>query len=222
MPRPEAPESAGRSAGKAAPASSSAFDATLGLGSNLGDRVGNIEDAIRRLTADGRVALVARSRLYRTAPWGVTDQDWFVNACIAVATKLMPHALLRLCQSVENGMGRVRTRHWGPRNIDVDILTFRDLKVSDADLVIPHPLIAERAFVLMPLKDIAPDLKIDGASLDTLLAKLDSHDVALLDTRKVVIPAIEGQAVDRSGTQVRTMRAALGPGSSLRSGRDDN
>ena len=100
------------------------FDATLALGSNLGDRVRNIEEAIARLTADGTVELVARSRLYRTAPWGVTDQDWFVNACIAIKTGLSPRELLHHCQAVENGMGRVRTKRWGPRNIDVDILTF--------------------------------------------------------------------------------------------------
>jgi len=163
-------------------AASTTFDATIGLGSNLGDRVANIEEAIRRLTEDGAVRLVARSRLYRTAPWGVTDQEWFVNACIAVATALSPHALLARCQAVENGMGRVRTKRWGPRNIDVDILTFRDRATNDPDLVIPHPLIAERAFVLMPLKDIAPDLRIADQSLDALLSKLDTRDVELLQS----------------------------------------
>ena len=156
------------------------FDATLGLGSNLGDRSGNIEAAIRQLTADGAIGLVACSRLYRTAPWGVIDQDWFVNACIAVLTDLTPHELLVRCQAVENAMGRVRTRHWGPRNIDIDILTFRDLKISEPSVVIPHPLIAERAFVLMPLKDIAPELQIDGKPLDALLARIDPSDVRLL------------------------------------------
>ena len=141
----------------------SAFDATLALGTNLGDRVGNIEEAIRRLTADGSVRLVKRSGLYRSAPWGVTDQDWFVNACISIDTDLSPRELLERCQAVENGMGRVRTRHWGPRIIDVDILTFGDFKISEPDLVVPHPLIGERAFVLVPLKDIAPDLTINGA-----------------------------------------------------------
>ena len=90
-----------------------AFDATLALGSNMGDRVGNIEEAIARLTADGTIELVARSRLYRTAPWGVTDQDWFVNACIAIKTGLSPRELLQHCQAVENGMGRVRTEALG-------------------------------------------------------------------------------------------------------------
>jgi 2-amino-4-hydroxy-6-hydroxymethyldihydropteridine diphosphokinase len=158
-----------------------AFDATLALGTNLGDRVGNIEEAIRSLTGDGAVRLVKRSPLYRSAPWGVTDQDWFVNACISIDTDLSPRELLKRCQAVENGMGRIRTRHWGPRIIGVDILTFGDLKISEPDLVVPHPLIAERAFVLVPLKDIAPDLTINGASLGGMLAKLDAGDVVPIE-----------------------------------------
>jgi len=159
------------------------FDAVLGLGSNIGDRVGNIEDAIARLTADGVVKLVARSRYYRTAPWGVTDQDWFVNACITVQADVSARELLARCQAVENGMARVRTQRWGPRNIDVDILTFRDQKIVEPDLVVPHPRIAERAFVLVPLKDVAPDVRIDGASIDEMLSRLDSSDVQPLAGR---------------------------------------
>lgn len=153
------------------------FDGVLGLGSNIGDRVGNIEDAIARLTADGVVKLVARSRYYRTAPWGVTDQDWFVNACIAIKADVSARELLARCQAVENGMARVRTQRWGPRNIDVDILTFRDQKIGEPDLVVPHPRIAERAFVLVPLKDVAPDVRIDGASIDEMLSRVDASDV---------------------------------------------
>jgi 2-amino-4-hydroxy-6-hydroxymethyldihydropteridine diphosphokinase len=158
-----------------------AFDATLGLGSNIGDRVGNIEEAIERLTADGGVKLVARSRFYRTAPWGVTDQDWFVNVCIAVKTDVPVRELLARSQAVENDMARVRTRRWGPRNIDVDILTFREQKIDEPDLIVPHPRIAERAFVLVPLKDVAPDLTIGGASIDQMLSMLDASDVQPLD-----------------------------------------
>lgn len=153
------------------------FDATIGLGSNVGDRPAQIDEAIRRLTADGAIRLVARSRLYRSAPWGVTDQEWFANACITIRTNLSPRALLQRCQAVENDMGRVRTRRWGPRNIDVDILTYRDCEIRESDLIIPHPLIGERAFVLMPLKEVAPDIKIGGASLDALLSKLDGREV---------------------------------------------
>jgi 2-amino-4-hydroxy-6-hydroxymethyldihydropteridine diphosphokinase len=171
--RAESPDTAGKSG--------SAFDATLGLGSNIGDRVGNIKQAIEHLTADGAVKLVLRSRFYRTAPWGVTDQDWFGNACVAVKTSVSVRELLRRCQAVESDMARVRTRRWGPRNIDVDILTFRDLKIDEPDLIVPHPRIAERAFVLVPLKDIAPNLKIGGASLDKMLSKLDASDVQPLD-----------------------------------------
>lgn len=153
------------------------FDATIGLGSNVGDRAAQIGEAIRRLTADGAIRLVARSRLYRSAPWGVKDQEWFANACIAIQTDLTPRALLQRCQAVENEMGRVRTRRWGPRNIDVDILTYRDCEIRESDLIIPHPFIGERAFVLMPLKEVAPALKIGGASLEELLSKLDGRDV---------------------------------------------
>ena len=157
------------------------FDAILALGTNVGDRVANIGEAIRRLTADGSIQSVAESRLYRSAPWGVTDQDWFINACLAIRTELSPDELLKRCQVVENGMGRVRLRHWGPRIIDVDILTYRDQKISEPDLVVPHPLIAERAFVLVPLKDVAPDLTIDGKSIDDMLKKLDASDIVPIE-----------------------------------------
>ncbi len=158
------------------------FDAILALGTNLGDRVENIEAAIRKLGADGSIQIVARSRLYRTAPWGVTDQDWFVNGCLGVQTRLSPHDLLKHCQVVENDMGRVRTRHWGPRIIDVDILTIGDRRICEPDLVVPHPLISERAFVLAPLKDVAPTLRIGGKTLDAMLGALAAGDVVSFET----------------------------------------
>ena len=154
-----------------------AFGATIGLGTNIGDRIENIDIAIRLLTADGSVRLVARSRNYRTAPWGVTNQDWFVNAAISIATELSPRELLERCQKVENDMGRVRRQKWGPRLIDVDILTYRDMAICEPDLVVPHPLIAERAFVLVPLRDVAPALTLAGRSLDALIADIDTSDV---------------------------------------------
>lgn len=138
------------------------FDVVLGLGSNLGDKPANIAEAIRLLSEDGALRLVARSRDWKTPPWGVTDQDWFVNACVGMATRLPPRAVLARCQDVESRMGRVRTRRWGPRLIDVDILLFGDAMLDEPDLEIPHPRIAERAFVLGPLADIAPGLLIAG------------------------------------------------------------
>jgi 2-amino-4-hydroxy-6-hydroxymethyldihydropteridine diphosphokinase len=151
--------------------------AILGLGSNVGDGVRNIDEAISRLTADAKLELVARSKLYRTAPWGVTDQAAFVNACISVRTSLTPRHLLEHCLGVENAMGRVRKQRWGPRIIDVDILTYGALTVDEPDLIIPHPRIVERAFVLVPLKDVAPGLRINGEKIETLLERLDPTDV---------------------------------------------
>lgn len=152
------------------------FDATIGLGSNIGDKAENIDTAIAMLTRDSDVRLVAQSRKYRSAPWGVLDQDWFVNAAISVATRLSPHALLKKCQLIENEMGRVRKQRWGPRLIDVDVLTYRDQIIATADLKVPHPLIAERSFVLLPLRDVAPDVRISGATLDQLIAALGVND----------------------------------------------
>jgi 2-amino-4-hydroxy-6-hydroxymethyldihydropteridine diphosphokinase len=156
-------------------------DATIGLGSNIGDKAANIDAAIKLLTRDGAIRVVARSRNYRSAPWGVTNQDWFVNAAIAVATELSAHALLLRCQHVENDMGRVRRQRWGPRLIDVDVLTYRDETIREPDLIVPHPLIAERAFVLLPLRDVAPETRIDGRSLNEMISALGDGGTAPLD-----------------------------------------
>lgn len=156
------------------------LDATIGLGSNIGDKAANIDTAVALLTRDSDVRLVKRSRKYRSAPWGVTDQDWFVNAAISVATKLSPIELLRKCQYVENEMGRVRKLRWGPRLIDVDVLTYGDQTIDTPDLKVPHPLIAERSFVLLPLRDVTPDVRINGATLDDLISAHGADDTVPL------------------------------------------
>lgn len=156
------------------------FDAAIGLGSNVGDKRANIARAIALLTADGAVRVVARSRDYRSAPWGVLEQDWFVNAVITVATALTAQQLLERCQRVENEMGRVRKQKWGPRLIDVDVLTYRDQLIDEPDLKVPHPLIAERGFVVVPLKEVAPDLTIRGQSLDAMENNLDTSDLVVM------------------------------------------
>ncbi len=155
-------------------------DATIGLGSNIGDKAGNIDRAIEMLVSGGDIRLVQASRKYRSEPWGVVDQDWFVNAAISVATALEPHALLERCQRVENEMGRVRRQKWGPRLIDVDILTYRDELIGEADLTVPHPMIAKRAFVMLPLREIMPRLCIGGTELDQLIAALGDSGTVLL------------------------------------------
>ena len=156
------------------------FDAAIGLGSNVGDKRANIARAVSLLTSDGDIRLIARSRDYRSAPWGVLEQDWFVNAVITVSTALSARQLLQRCQRVENEMGRVRLRKWGPRLIDVDVLTYRDQVIDEPDLKVPHPLIAERGFVVVPLKEVAPSLSIRGQSLDQMLERLDKADLEAL------------------------------------------
>lgn len=157
------------------------FDCIIALGSNLGDKAGNIDTAIELLTRRGDVRLVARSRNFATEPWGKTDQDWFVNACIAVATELPARALLERCQEIEKGMGRVTSEKWGPRIIDLDLLIYGDHDLREPDLVLPHPHIATRAFVLAPLMDIAPDAEIGGRSVRELYAATDLAGVRPLD-----------------------------------------
>jgi 2-amino-4-hydroxy-6-hydroxymethyldihydropteridine diphosphokinase len=133
--------------------------ADLGLGSNLssahGDRLANLQFAVDALRAAGcRVDAV--SAVYETDPVGGPDQDPFLNACVRVATDASPHELLRTCLAIEDAAGRVRRERWGPRTLDVDVLRCGDVAVDDAELTVPHPRMAERAFVLVPLADIDP------------------------------------------------------------------
>ena len=154
-----------------------AFDCIVALGSNLGDKAANIDRAIALLTDRGDVRLLGRSRNYATEPWGKTDQDWFVNAAIAVATRLGPRQLLGRCKEIERTMGRVETEKWGPRIIDLDLLVYRDRNVNDPDLILPHPHIGARAFVLAPLMDIAPDLVIGGRSVRAMYDAINAASV---------------------------------------------
>ena len=152
-------------------------DAFIALGSNIGDKTVNINHAITLLTEHDDIRLLARSSDYRTPPWGKTDQDWFVNACIGVATSLSPHELLRRCLETEEEMGRKRAEKWGPRLIDLDVLLHGDAVLSDAELILPHPHITARAFVLAPLADIAPNILINGKSVLQWLAQIDKAGV---------------------------------------------
>lgn len=159
------------------PESAQAYDAIVALGSNIGDTRANMARAMALLSADERVRIVRRSRDFKTPPWGITDQPWFANACAAVRTDLGARELLARCLDVERQMGRVRAEKWGPRNIDLDVLVHRDGPIEEDDLVIPHPRITERSFVLAPLADIAPDLVINGKTVAAWLSEIDTTGV---------------------------------------------
>lgn len=154
----------------------------LGLGGNLGDPVGTIDAALDRLQTGG-VRITRRSRFYRTTPWGVTEQPDFVNLCAAADTNLSPDALLALVQTVETALGREPGVRWGPRTIDIDILTYGELTLDEPGLTIPHPRLTERAFVLVPLLDIAPDRLIMGRRVRDWAAMVDRSGIESFEMR---------------------------------------
>ena len=155
-------------------------EAALGVGSNVGDKRGRIAEAVARLEAGG-AHVIRRSSDYRTPPWGPVEQDWFVNACVLVDTALAPEVLLALCQRIERELGRTREIRWGPRSIDIDILTYADVVRDEPALTLPHPLVLERAFVLAPLAEIAPDLEIRGRRVADALADIGTEGVVKLE-----------------------------------------
>lgn len=137
--------------------------AWLGLGSNLGDREGNLRRALELLPAAGEVEIIRASSVYETAPVGMTGQPEFLNLVAEARTVLDPRALLRRCLEVEDALGRVRGERWGPRLIDVDLLLYGDEVVDTGELVLPHPEMLRRAFVLVPLLELDPQLRMpDG------------------------------------------------------------
>jgi 2-amino-4-hydroxy-6-hydroxymethyldihydropteridine diphosphokinase len=127
----------------------------IGIGSNLGNPVEMCLDAVRRIASVDGIALLRCSSLYRTEPFGLKNQDWFVNAVAEVRTSLSARKLLQTLMQIEREMGRVREIHWGPRVIDLDILLFGQEVIKEDDLVIPHPELHKRRFVLVPLNEIA-------------------------------------------------------------------
>lgn len=129
----------------------------LGLGSNLGDREKNIGEAVRRLRESGTVKGIKISSLYETEPVGVKNQPFFLNGILEMETDLSPRDLLDALQAIERQLGRKKGQKWGPRIIDLDILLYGDLVMKGENLEIPHPLLAARSFVLIPLAEMAPE-----------------------------------------------------------------
>lgn len=149
--------------------------AYVALGSNLDDPRAQVERGFEALAALPDTVLRARSRLFRTPPWGVVDQPDFVNAVAQVETSLPPHRLLAALLDVEGRAGRVRGMRNGPRVLDLDLLLYGSLRLDAPGLVIPHPRLHERAFVLLPLADIAPELVVPGSGrVIDLLASVDT------------------------------------------------
>ncbi|AKI00276.1 2-amino-4-hydroxy-6-hydroxymethyldihydropteridine diphosphokinase [Hoeflea sp. IMCC20628] len=154
--------------------------AAIGLGGNIGNPRRTMARALKLLDARDDIQLRTVSRLYRTPPWGNTDQEWFHNACTLVETTLDPHELLKVCLEIELQLGRVRTDRWGPRTIDLDVLLHGDFLSAHADLTVPHPRMTERAFVMVPLADIAPQAIVNLQSIDDWSSLVDSEGIEAL------------------------------------------
>lgn len=157
--------------------------AYLGLGGNIGDPEAAMRTALAALAGHEGVMVAAVSSLYRTPPWGMADQPDFLNAVAALDTTLDAHSLLALCLSTERALKRVRAERWGPRLIDMDILLFGNERHEDDGLHVPHPRMLERAFVMAPLAEIAPELMLDGRSAAQRLENLDMTGVVRLPER---------------------------------------
>ncbi|HVN16616.1 MAG TPA: 2-amino-4-hydroxy-6-hydroxymethyldihydropteridine diphosphokinase [Anaerolineales bacterium] len=149
----------------------------LALGTNLGDRLANLRAAIDALSPDVRV--LAQSHIYQTPPWGYEDQPAFLNMAVKGETDLGPESLLKRLKQIEVELGREPTFRYGPRQIDLDILFYDDLILNQENLVIPHPRLQERAFVLVPLNDIAPELRhpVIGKTVREMLAGLSMEGI---------------------------------------------
>ncbi|QCI66491.1 2-amino-4-hydroxy-6-hydroxymethyldihydropteridine diphosphokinase [Phreatobacter stygius] len=154
-------------------------EALVSLGGNVGDVRATLDRAVQLFCDGVEVRLVARSSDYMTPPWGVTDQPAFVNLCLVVKTALSPRRLLERALAVEATLGRDRARalRWGPRPVDIDLIAYGDVSLDEPDLHLPHPRLRERAFVLVPLAEIAPDRIIDGVSVGAMLGGIDAGGI---------------------------------------------
>jgi 2-amino-4-hydroxy-6-hydroxymethyldihydropteridine diphosphokinase len=158
--------------------------AGIGLGSNIGDKPANIRRALVLLEERGILHLTAVSSIYRTPPWGYEEQEFFANACALGETRLSPLELLAATHAIEKIMGRQPSFRWGPRLIDIDILFYGAGTFDHPKLHLPHKELFRRAFVLIPLAEIAPSLEIAGRSISQAAASLDAGGVAKWEAGK--------------------------------------
>lgn len=166
--------------------------AYLGLGSNMGDRFGHLERAVAMLDSEPKVTVRACSSIYETEPWGYTDQPKFLNCAIEIATSETPEVLLFLAKKIEHEMGRETGIRFGPRPIDIDILLFGDRAINLAvpDLQVPHARMTERAFVLIPLAELAGDVghPNTGATIADLAAVVEGKEGVQAWERAITLP----------------------------------
>ena len=158
------------------------MDAYIALGSNMGDRELNLLRAVAEIGRLDDCKITGLSPFYETSPVGVTDQPSFYNAVLRLHTAYTPHELLERLMNIETTVfGRTRTTQWGPRRIDLDLLLHGGAQIAEAGLVVPHPRMAQRRFVLQPLYDIAPDLvhPLLGRTIEELLADLQSTETVI-------------------------------------------
>jgi 2-amino-4-hydroxy-6-hydroxymethyldihydropteridine diphosphokinase len=157
-------------------------DVVIALGGNVGDVRATFKKAIANICGMAQAALLARSSDYVTPPWGEEAQDRFINACIEIDTSLDPHALLFTLHKIEKKFGRdrINEQHWGPRPLDLDLIAYDDVKIDKPELTLPHPRLFERAFVLVPLAEIAPDRIIAGRRVRDALAGLSTDGIVRL------------------------------------------
>ncbi|WP_439922496.1 2-amino-4-hydroxy-6-hydroxymethyldihydropteridine diphosphokinase [Nitrobacter sp. JJSN] len=154
----------------------------IALGGNVGDVRQTFRKAIANICGMAQAVLVARSSDYATPPWGEENQDRFVNACIEIDTRLDPHALLFTLHKIEKKFGRDRSKEtrWGPRTLDLDLIAYDDAVLDKPELTLPHPRLFERAFVLVPLAEIAPDRMIAGRTPTAALAAVSTAGIERL------------------------------------------
>ena len=158
--------------------------AVLGLGTNLGDRVKNLSQAIEALNLLPNTVVLAQSQVYQTAPFDVPDlQPDYLNQCVLLETALSPHALLGACLGIEAAQGRKRVEHHGARVLDLDLLLYAGKKIASSELTLPHPGILERAFVMVPLRDLFPDGNALGIDFLSALQRIGESGVAPLKNK---------------------------------------
>ena len=158
--------------------------AYLGLGSNMGDKKRYLYDAIQILNHHEQIMITTLSSLYETVPWGYVDQDIFMNLVVEIETTLAPIELLDVCQQIENELGRVREFKWGPRVIDVDILIYNDEAIECERLIVPHPYMTERDFVMIPLAEICPQLVVKEKKVQDWAQNFNQEALKIISSKE--------------------------------------